>query len=216
MKQRVVLKGIQSSWKAVLCGVPRGSVLCGVPQGSVLSGVPWGSVLSGVPWGSVLGVIFLVIFINDIDVNIISTLSKFADDCKAACAVHCTERAFKLQEDITKLYWWSKDWQMLFHPAKCKCLHVGYNNLGCDYFLGDNRIQTVTQEKDLGVTVQYDLSPGAHIGEIVKKANRNLGMIRRACAFKSQHNIMNLYKTGETTPRLCISSVVTSTDQKQS
>ena len=82
----------------------------------------------------VLRVILFVIFINDTDVNIISTLPKFADNCKAARAVHCTERAFTLQEDITKLYWWSKDWQMLFHPAKC--MHVGYNNLGYDYFLG--------------------------------------------------------------------------------
>ena len=155
--------------------------------------------------------------------NIISSLSKFVDDCKAASAVHCTERAFTLQEDITKLCWWSKDWQMLFHPAKCKCMHVEYNYLGYDYFLGDDTIQTVTQEKDLGVIVQYDLSPSAHIGEIVKKANRNLGMIRRAYTFKSQHNTMNVYKTlvrtlldsGETTPRLCISSVVTLPGQRQ-
>ena len=84
---------------------------------------------------------------------------------------------------------------MLFHPAKCKCMHVGYNNLGYDYFLGDDRIQTVTQEKDLGVIVQNDPNPSAHIGEIVNKANRNLGIIRRTYTFKSQHNIMNLYKT---------------------
>ena len=129
--------------------------------------------------------ILFVIFINDIDVTINSTLSKFADDCKVACAVHCTERALTLQEDITKLYWWSKDWQMLFHLAKCKCMHVGYNNMGYDYFLRDDRILTVTQEKDLEVTVHNDLSPCAHTGEIVKEANRNLGMFRRACAFKS-------------------------------
>ena len=41
--------------------------------------------------------ILFVIFINDTDVNISRTLSKFADDCNAACAVQCTERAFILQ-----------------------------------------------------------------------------------------------------------------------
>ena len=120
-------------------------------------------VLSGVPQGSVLGVILIVIFINDIYVNIISTLSKFADDCKAARAVQCTGRACTVQKDVTKLYWSSKDWQMLFHLAKCKCMHVEYNNLCYDNFLGDDRILTVTQEKDLGVIVQNYLSPSAHI-----------------------------------------------------
>ena len=51
----MVLEDKQSSWKAVLCGVLQGSVH---------------------------GVILFVIFINDIDVDIISTLSKFADNCK--------------------------------------------------------------------------------------------------------------------------------------
>ena len=42
----------------------------------------WKTVLYGVPQGSLHGEILFVIFINDIDVDIISTLSKFADDCK--------------------------------------------------------------------------------------------------------------------------------------
>ena len=78
----------------------------------------------------------------------------------------------------------------LSHPAKYRCIHVGYTNLGYDCFLGDDRIQIVTQEKDLGVIVQNDMSPGAHIEEIVKNVNRNLGTIRRAYTFKSQHNII--------------------------
>ena len=68
----------------------------------------WKDVSSGVPQGSLLGPILFIIFINDIDNNILSKLSKFADDIKVGKVVNNETQAREFQNDLDKLYYWSK------------------------------------------------------------------------------------------------------------
>src|SRR5207245_10018737 len=58
--------------------------LKGRKQRVVLRGeaTEWEEVASGVPQGSVLGPIMFIIFINDLENNVINKLRKFADDAK--------------------------------------------------------------------------------------------------------------------------------------
>ena len=100
-KQRVVLNGKQS---------------------------PWTDVCSGVPQGSVLGPILFTIYINDLDSDLISKVSKFADDTKLGYACKSEEECNIIQQDLDKIVKWSETWQMSFNVDKCKVMHVGKRN----------------------------------------------------------------------------------------
>ena len=150
----------------------------------------WQKVISGVPQGSILGPMLFVIFINDIDSTVVSSLLKCADDTKTLRQVPEVEYALTLQEDLHSMYNWSQDWQLLFNFTKCKCLHIGYNNPNYDYFMGDVRIVSIDMEKD-----HTSLKVKEQVNYVVKKANRILGIIRRTYTDKSMKNIKNLYIT---------------------
>ena len=74
----------------------------------------WRDVLSGVPLGSVLGPLFCLIYINDLDVGIVSKLCKFADDTKLGGRVANALDADGLRADLKRIFQWSIDWQMSF------------------------------------------------------------------------------------------------------
>jgi len=92
------------------------------------SGSAWAYVTSGVPQGSVLGPILFLIFINDLDSEIINWILKFADDSKLFGEDQSESDHQCLQQDLQKLFDWSVKWQMEFNLDKCKVMHFGRNN----------------------------------------------------------------------------------------
>ena len=107
----------------------------------------WTSVSSSVPQGLVLGPTMFLLYINDIDYGVAGSILKFADDTKIFYKVSCPEAAFTLQEDLQKLFIWSKEWQILFNSDKYGRMHIGQKNLNYDYFMGDHRIKSTDKKK---------------------------------------------------------------------
>jgi hypothetical protein len=155
----------------------------------------WRTVLSGVPQGSVLGPLLFILFINDIDCCVVNKLSKFADDTKVYSTVSDQEHIEQLQIDLQNLFKWSQDWQMLFNTNKCKVMHFGRKNTRAVYSLGDQQLEEVEQEKDLGVIIQKDLKVSEQCVKAVKTANRVLGMIKRAFTYKTKEVVLPLYRS---------------------
>ena len=85
-----------------------------------------------------------------------SKVLKFADDTKIYKVVNSQEDIESLRNDLKNLVKWSVDRQMLFNADKCK-IHIGHSNCHADYYMCGNKLETVDEEKDLGVIVSKDL-----------------------------------------------------------
>jgi hypothetical protein len=155
----------------------------------------WIDVLSGVPQGSVLGPLLFLIFINDIDENIISKLWKFADDSKLCNRVDNELDAETVRSDLKKLFNWSVDWQMLFNVEKCIVMHMGNKNKHFNYEMGGINLKSIEKERDLGVIIHVNGKVSEQCAIASSKANQVLGMIRRNIKFKSKDIILRLYKS---------------------
>ena len=93
----------------------------------------WAPAIPGVPQGSVLGPLLFLIYIIDLDTNIVSKISKFADDTKLCHRVRNPDDIMELQEDINKLVEWVNKWQMSFNVDKYSVIHIGQNNMQSNY-----------------------------------------------------------------------------------
>ena len=167
-KQRVVIKGAESEWRRVT---------------------------SGVPQGSVLGPILFLIYVNDIDIGLVSKISKFADDIKLGSRVICEKDVASLQKDLDALPDWSDKWQMRFNLDKCKVMHIGVNNPKSPYTFFNQFLTISTCEKDLGVYICDSLKVSMQCLEAEKKALKVLGFIKRSFNYKNQEIIITLYKS---------------------
>ena len=154
----------------------------------------WKEVTSGVPQGSVLGPLLFLIFINDIDSSLTSSISKFADDTKLYRKVSDNDDASMLQRDLDRLFSWSQTWQMSFNADKCKVLHFGPKKVNYDYNMNGSILSDVTFEKDLGVVITGDLKPSRQCAAAAARANRVLGLVKRNFNSFSKEIVLNLYK----------------------
>lgn len=155
----------------------------------------WAPVASGVPQGSVLGPVLFLIYINDLDVGIISKISMFADDTKLGTSVADSDRVRDLQRDLDRIGEWSDTWAMPFNTDKCRVMHIGRTNAQNRYEMLGQQIQPSNVEKDLGVLISSDLKSTVQCLEVEKRCHKILGYINRQFRYRDKQTVLTLYNS---------------------
>ena len=139
------------------------------------------AVASGVPQGTVLGPLLFLLHINDLPLNVESSVRLFADDCLLYRAISSREEAEVLQGDLHSLYAWGQRWGMSFNVKKCNIMRITKSRTPITkfYTLGGQILDQVNQAPYLGVLISEELEWAQHINSITSKANSTLGFIRR-------------------------------------
>lgn len=168
-RQRVVLNGLFSTWKAVL---------------------------SGVPQGSILGPLLFLIFINCFDnvALLITILRKFADDAKLGQIIRDETDRQRLQECLNNLSEWAVTWGMKFNVKKCSVLHLGYRNPDYQYSLHPEVLAPVEVERDVGIMISSNMKPSTHCRDISRKATFVLNQILQCFHYRDRNVFLSLYK----------------------
>ncbi|XP_077984051.1 uncharacterized protein LOC144438765 [Glandiceps talaboti] len=117
------------------------------------------------------------------------------DDTKLCSNVNSQADCDSFQDDLNRLSTWAEDWQMSFNVDKCKIMHIGSSNQSHKYTMNDKPLNSVTEEKDLGVLIHNSLKTSHHCAAAAKKANRTLGIIKRNISHKSKFVIMKLFNS---------------------
>ena len=136
-----------------------------------------------------------MIYINDIDETVNSKILKFADDTKLFRVISSENDICKLQNDLSGLCHWSKEWLMLFNIDKCKVMHIGHGNVKATYSMNGIILNEVSDERDLGVIVENNLKCSKQCAKVVNTANRIIGMIKRSFSYLSKDITIQLYKS---------------------
>ncbi len=119
----------------------------------------------------------------------------FADDAKIQRKIIAENSCLELQNDLTKLYEWSKKWQMEFKAENFHVKKFGKKGMRPDweYKLGKDSIQESEKEKDLGVVINNRLSPEEHIQEKVRNTHNLITNMRVAFTYIDEDNNYIIY-----------------------
>ena len=144
----------------------------------------WGKINSGVSQGYVLGPLLFLVYINDLENGIKSSIKFFADDTSLfSVAKDPNVTANELNSDLTLINKWAVQWKMSFNPDPTKPAeeiffsHKKKPLYHPPIFFNNVEVKRVSEHKHLGLILDSKLTFGSHINEKLAKARKGVGVI---------------------------------------
>ena len=157
---------------------------------------------AGVPQGSILGPLFFLIYINDLSIDIISTVKLFADDTSLFSIIHDAKTtAYELNKDLQKIAEWTHQWKMSFNPDLNKqAQEVIFSRKMIksshpQIFFNDIPVSCVSFQKYLGIYLHEKLNFNHDIKEKMTKAMKRIGVIKKLSKMLPQYSFLTIYKS---------------------
>ena len=120
----------------------------------------------------------------------------YADDSQCVRDTSSISSCILLQSDLNSLLTWSQDSNMSFNHLKSIHMRFGSSSTNFTYSLNNCSIQTKSSHSDVGILLTNTLSWSPHISNILSKAYRSLGLIRRTVPYCSTISLKkSLYLT---------------------
>ena len=113
----------------------------------------WPPVTSGVPHGSALVQLLFILYVNDLETNIVSKTSKFVDDGKLCHRARNSDDIILIHEDSNELFEGANKWQTSFNVDKCYVMHIWLNNMKTNYNISNQQLPATDQQRDLGIII---------------------------------------------------------------
>ena len=150
----------------------------------------WGDISAGVPQGSVLGPLLFLVYINDLEEGIKSSIKFFADDTSLFSIVYDPLiSAQQLNHDLKLISDWAYQWKMSFNPDPTKPAEeiLFSKRLKSPFhppiYFNDVEVKRVSDHKHLGLTLDDKLTFSKHISEKISRARKGIGIIKHLALF---------------------------------
>ena len=152
--------------------------------------------MAGVPEGSILGPLLFLIFINDIENDIKSDISLYADD---TCLINIYQNPKTaetcLNNDLLKIETWASKWLVEFNQSKTIFVNFSLkvNKSRLKLKFKSEKILQVTEHKHLGIIFSEDMKWLKHISYVTAKASKRIGQLYRCSIHLRKNQLNNVY-----------------------
>ena len=153
---------------------------------------------AGVPQGSILGPLLFLIFVQDIEENIISDINLFADDTALIQEYNlCSDVEQILNHDLKLISNWGKQWLVTFNPDKTVFMNFSLKRYKSypQIMFNNVAIKQVSEQKHLGIILSDDMKWTKHVDYICRKAHKKIGILYRCSVYLCLKQMTMYYKS---------------------